>query len=157
MDDGQYAGRLLRADRRLLGFSGFNRKFGGFGVGIWTANLDRRIAGVRLVEGPGSENRIRFLGFVGVVGVCSVLERWQVCSVTSVGITRLLLVRLLRCVTMVLSSSESSCVSMSAMVKDCYPWKRWLQRQSVGSNVEMKAEFTRHLDQRVGLRVEEQF
>lgn len=99
-------------------FSGFNRKFGGFGVGIWTANFDRLIAGVRLVEGPGSENRIRFLDFVGVVGACSVLERWPVCSASSVEMTRLLLVRLLRCVTMSLSSKAFSCVTASGMAKD---------------------------------------
>lgn len=103
-----------------MGFSGSNRNFGGFGVGIWTTNFDRLIAGVRLVEGPGSENRIRFLDFVGVVGASWVLERWLVFPVSSIGMTRLLLVRFLRCMTMGLSSSEFSCVSTSAMAKDCH-------------------------------------
>lgn len=66
---------LLRAARRLLAFSGSDRMFGEFCAGIWTVNLDFLIAGVRLVEGPGSENRIRFLDFVGVEGACSVLDR----------------------------------------------------------------------------------
>lgn len=102
-----------------MGFSWFSRKLGGFCVGIWTANFDRLIAGVRLVEGPGSENRIRFLDFVGVVGASSVLEKWLVFPVSSIGMTRLLLVRFLQCVTMGLSSSVFSCVSTSAMAKDC--------------------------------------
>lgn len=106
---------LLRAERLLLAFSGSDRKFGEFGAGIWTANFDFLIAGVRLVEGPGSENRIRFLGFVGVEGACSVRERWPGWSVSSVGS---LLVRLLRCVAMALLSNVFSRASTSTMVKD---------------------------------------
>lgn len=106
---------LLRAERRLLAFSGSDRKFGELGVGIWTANFDFLIAGVRLVEGPGSENRIRFLDFVGVEGACSLLEGWPGWSASSVG---LLLVRLLRFVAMALLSKVFSRASTSAMVKD---------------------------------------
>lgn len=106
---------LLRAERRLLAFSGSDRKFGEFGIGIFTANFDFLIAGVRLVEGPGSENRIRFLDFVGVVGACSVLERWPGWSASSAG---LLLVRLLRCVAMALLSNVFPRASTPAMVKD---------------------------------------
>lgn len=105
---------LLRTERRLLAFSGSNRKFG---VGIWTANFDFLIAGVRLVEGPGSENRIRFLDFMGVFGACSVLKRWPGWSASSVALTELLLVRLLRCVVMALMSNVVSRASTSAMAK----------------------------------------
>lgn len=109
---------LLRAERRLLGFSGSNRKFREFGVGIWTAKFDFLIAGVRLVEGPGSENRIRFLGFVGVIGGCSMLERWPAWSASSIELTKLLLVRLLGFMAMALLFNVVSRASTSAMVKD---------------------------------------
>lgn len=109
---------LLRDERRLLGFSGSNRKFGGFGVGIWTTNFDFLIAGVRLVEGPGSEHRLRFLDFVGVVGACSMLDRWPGWSASSIELTKLLLVRLMGCVAMALLFNVFSRASTSAMVKD---------------------------------------
>lgn len=144
MEDEQEAGMLLRAERRLLGFSGSNRKFGGFGVGIWTANFDFLIAGVRLVEGPGSENRIRFLDFVGVVGACSVLERWPGWSASSAGLTKLLLVRLLRCVAMALLSNVLSRASTSVMAKDFHRVEDMLGH-NVRSQREMKAGFTRQL------------
>lgn len=106
---------LLRADRRLLAFSGSDRTLGEFFVGISTANFDFLIAGVRLVEGPGSENRIRFLDFVGVEGACSVLESCPGCSTPSV---ELLLVRFLPFVAMALLSNVFSRASTSAMLKD---------------------------------------